>query len=384
MAKIFEGHAHHMYLTFKMPVRESVELFKKGFKLTDVEKVRFLSLPSEAMPERGEIKGIGFDETDHNENIKSIYFKSAFSPNAYAFAGLEYDKLDLKDKKSVADDLLRQVKEYKRVGFDGMKMFEGHPNTRAMIGYPLDDEIFDPYYDFCEKEGFPIIMHLVNPPTMWDRSKVSDYWVGRGCYFDESFPTFDQMQEEIIRMLEKHPKLKFTLAHFDFLTYAPKERLEKFLSFENTMLDVTPGGENYFNILKDKEYYVPFIKKHIDRFTYGTDFYNFAYYNAETYSSMVRPKLVRRFFETTTEHEYAGKKYVGIGLEQDMLDKLYYDNLNNLLKEPNKVDYDYFIAKCDEEIKKFDADHIEHHNLWCMKNDFISMKEKGYIEYFKD
>ena len=58
--------------------------------------------------------------------------------------------------------------------------------------------------------------------------------------------------------------------------------------------------------------------------------------------------------------------------------------LYNLLKEPNKIDYDYFIAKCDQVIKEFNVDHLEHHNIWCMKNDFISMKGKGYIEYFKD
>ena len=316
----------------------------------------------------------------------SLYFKSVFSPNAYAYAGLEYDKVDLKDKKAVQEELLRQVKEYKRAGFDGIKMFEGHPNTRMCIGYPLDDEIFDLFYDYCEKEGFPIIMHLVNDPSMWDRSQVSDYWISRGCYFDETFPTFDEMQEEIIRMLEKHPKLKFTLAHFGFLTFAPKERVEKFMSFENTMLDLTPGGENYFNILKDKEYWIPFIKKHIDRFTYGTDAYNFEYVGEElfTKSATTRPNLVRQFFETTKEYEYAGKKYRGIGLEQEMLDKIFYDNLNNLLKEPNKIDYDYCINKCNEIINEFNETTIQHHNVWCMKTDFISMKEKGYIEYFKD
>ena len=386
MAKVFEGHTHQMYYNNKMPVRESVTLYKKAFKLTDVERVRFLALPCHARPERENLRKIGFDETEHIDNTKAMYFKCAFSPKRYAYAGIEYDKVDFNDKKAGAKEILRQVKEYKRVGFDGMKMFEGHPNTRYMIGCPLDDEIFDPFYDFCEKEGFPIIMHLTNSPDMWDINKISAYWIGRGCYFDERFPSFDQMQEEIIRMLEKHPKLKFTLAHFGFLTFAPKQRVEKFISFENTMLDVTPGGENYFNILKDKEYWIPFIKKHIDRFTYGTDMYNTLYDNARCFEISVtrRPTLVRQFFETTKEYEYSGKKYCGIGLEQTELDKLYYDNLYNLLKEPNKVDYDYFIAKCDQVIKEFKADHLEHHNIWCMKNDFISMKEKGYIDYFKD
>ena len=386
MAKIFEGHIHSMYFKNKLPVRESVALYKKAFKLTEVQKCCFLAFPTHSRPERENIKGISPSQTERMENTRSMYFKCVFSPNAYAYAGLEYNKVDLKDKKAIAEDLLKQVKEYKRVGFDGIKMNEGHPNARAALGYPLDDEIFDLFYDYCEKEGFPIIMHLANNPNMWDMTKITPSWLRLGRYYDETFPTFDEMQEEIIRMLEKHPKLKFTLAHFGFLTFAPKSRLEKFMSFENTMLDVTPGGDNYFNILNDKEYYVPFIKKHIDRFTYGTDMYNTFYDNEKCFTISVtrRPNLVRQFFETNTEHEYNGQKFTGIGLEQAELDKLYFDNLNNLLKEPNNVDYDYFISKCDEEINNYDTEHLEHHNIWCMKNDFISMKEKGYIEYFKN
>ena len=386
MSKIFEGHAHHLFHVCKLPVRESVTLYKKVFKFNDIEKVRFLALPCEATPARKGVEGLGFDKTDHTDNLKALYFKSAFSPNAYAYAGLEYDKVDLKDKKAVQQELLRQVQEYKRVGFDGIKMFEGHPNTRLALGCPLDDEIFDLFYGFCEKEGFPIIMHLTNSPDMWDINKISAYWIGRGCYFDERFPSFDQMQEEFMRVLEKFPKLKFTLAHFGFLTFAPKSRLEKFISYENTMLDVTPGGENYFNILKDEDYYVPFIKKHIDRFTYGTDLYNTKYDKEEYFKASItnRANLVKRFFGTTGEYEYAGKKYRGIGLSQEMLNKIYYDNLMDLLKEPKKIDYDYCINKCDEIINEFDVIDIQYHNVWCMKNDFTSLKEKGYIEYFKE
>ena len=386
MTKVFEGHTHQMFHSNKMPVRESVEVYKKQFKLTNVERVRFLALPCHARPEKNTTRGIGWNETEHIDNTKAMYFKCVFAPKGYAYAGLEYDKVDFNDKKAGAEELLRQVKEYKRVGFDGIKMFEGHPDTRYMLGCPLDDELFDLFYDFCEKEGFPIIMHLTNNPNMWDMTKINPGWLRLGRYYDERFPTFDQIQEELIRAIEKHPKLKFTLAHFGFLTFAPKERVEKFMSFENTMLDLTPGGDNYFNILNDKEYWIPFIKKHIDRFTYGTDMYNFKYEGEELFTKSVtnRPNFVKRFFGTTEEYDYAGQKYRGIGLEQEMLDKIFYDNLYNLLKEPNKVDYDYFISKCDEVIKEFSVEHMEHHNIWCMKNDFISIKEKGYIEYFKE
>ena len=178
--KKFDGHLHTF--RFKVPVRESIGLFKRQFKRFNVERMTFLALPCDAVPGRVE-----WDKTDLLENLRVMYFKSVFSPNGYAYAGLEYNAVDVKDKAALSEELLRQVKEYKRVGFDGMKMYEGHPNHRKLLGYPLYDEVFDKYFDYCEKENFPIIMHLANPAYMWEEDKVDDYWKARGCFFDETY-----------------------------------------------------------------------------------------------------------------------------------------------------------------------------------------------------
>ena len=72
--KVFEGHLH---FTFKVPVRESVEIFKQEFKETGTEKFCFLSIPSH-----------GATGNDILQNTKALYYKTMFSPNAYAYAGL--------------------------------------------------------------------------------------------------------------------------------------------------------------------------------------------------------------------------------------------------------------------------------------------------------
>lgn len=366
--KVFDGHLHTF--RFKVPVRESINLFKRQFDRFGVDRMAFLALPLDALPGKVE-----FDKTDLTDNLKVMYFKSVFAPKAYAYAGLTYKGLNLKDKKAVGEELLRQVKEYKRVGYDGMKMYEGHPNMRKLL-FPLYDEVYDPYFDFCEKEGFPIIMHLANPAEFWDPNKVSDYWKTRGCFFDESYPTFKEFHEEVLKRLEKNPNLKFSLAHFGFLTY-DKFAAEKFMSFKNTMLDVCPGGENYFKILEDKDYWVKFIEKYADRITYGTDTYNFEYDNEENWLKNTgnRPLLVQNFFATDTEHVYIDKKYTGIGLSEKDVNKIFYENLYNRLGEPKPIDYDYFIEKCDELLFSADPESLSRYNLWCMKNDFITMKK---------
>ena len=373
--KVFDGHLHTF--RFKVPVRESIDLFKRQFERFNVEKMTFLALPLDALPGKVE-----FDKTDLLDNLRAIYFKSVFSPNAYAYAGLEYIGLDMKDKKAVSEDLLRQVKEYKKVGFDGMKMYEGHPNMRKLHGYSLDDEVFDPYYDYCEKEGFPIIMHLANPAEFWDASQVSDYWKARGCYFDETYPSFDDFHSEILKRLEKNPKLKFSLAHWGFLTYN-KKAAERFMSFENTTLDVCPGGENFFRILADKGYWIPFIEKYANRITYGTDSYNFEYDNEANWLKMTgnRPAFVQNFFQTglSEEHDYAGRKYTGIGLQKEVVEKIFYDNLCKMLGSPNVIAYDYFIEKCERLLETVSPDSLDRYNLWCMKNDFEEMKNGTFV-----
>lgn len=377
--KVFDGHLHTF--RFKVSVRESIGLFKRQFERFNVEKMTFLALPCDAVPNKVE-----WDKTDLLDNLRVMYFKSVFSLNGYAYAGLEYKGLDVKDKKAVAADLLRQVKEYKRVGYDGMKMYEGHPNHRKLLGYPLDDEIFDPYYDYCEKEGFPIIMHLANPAYMWDADKVSDYWKARGCYFDETYLPFHQFHEEILRRLEKNPKLNFTLAHFGFLTY-DKQAMNKFMSYANTKLDVCPAHDNYLNVLADKEYWIPFIEKYADRITYGTDSYNFEYDTEENWCKATgnRPTLVQNFFtkKQTDEYDYLGNKYTGINLSQSAQEKILYDNLDKMLGTPNVIDYDYFIKKCEKLLETAAPESLDRYNLWCMKNDFEAMK-KGAFVYDKE
>ncbi len=373
MYKKFDGHLHTF--RFKVPLRESIWLFKKEFEAFKVKKATFLALPCDPVPGR-----FGLETTDYIDNLRAMYFKCAFAPNAYAYAGLQYDKLDLSDKKAVAEDLLRQVKEFRKVGYDGMKMYEGHPNLHKILGYDLDDEVYDLFFDYCEKENFPIIMHLANAEYMWHKDQISEYWLQRGCCFDETFPSFNRLLEEVIKMLEKHPKLNFTLAHFGFMTY-DRKIAEKFMSFENTKMDVCPGTNNYVNITEDRGYWRDFFIRFADKIVYGTDTYNFDYENQAQFVKIsgIRPSMVERFLETDDTFDYAGNKLTGIKLPKKVLKKIYYSNLDTMMGEPQKPDFDYLIEKSRELLKGYSAKDFEYYNLWCMTHDFETFKKGGKI-----
>lgn len=361
--KVFDGHVHTC--TFNVPVREGVLLFKRQFERFDIEKMIFAAVPCHGFPGT-------FADTDHLDNLRVIYCKSAFAPNGYAYAGLEYDEIDLSDKKAAGEALRAQAERYRAVGYDGMKMLEGHPNMRKLLAFPLDDELFDPYYNFCEETGYPILMHLANPPDHWDANSVSEYWRGRGCFFgDGTYPSFCELQNEIVRRLDKNPKLCLTLAHFGFLTF-DKQLAERYMRYENTRLDVCPGGESYFNILKDPDYWIPFLEKYADRINYGTDTYTFEYWGEKTFRSAsgARPSLVRNFFLTKESHTYQKQEYRGIGLAPKLCEKIFYTNMASLLGTPRPIDYAYFLERIDALLATAVPGTLDEYNLRSMKYDF--------------
>ena len=81
MEKVFDSHVHY---SFEIALEETIAIFREEFAATGTEKYAFMSLPHHAK-EYG--LGVTFDDM---QNIKGLYLKHAFSPNAYCFAGLEH------------------------------------------------------------------------------------------------------------------------------------------------------------------------------------------------------------------------------------------------------------------------------------------------------
>ena len=79
------------------------------------------------------------------------------------------------------------------------------------------------------------------------------------------------------------------------------------------------------------------------------------------------------------EYDYIGRKYTGIGLREELRQKIFYDNLNDMMGKPNTIDYDYFIAKCEKLLENADPESLDRYNLWCMKHDFTSMKNGVFV-----
>lgn len=354
---VFDAHVHYLQ---PVPVRQSVENYKEIFELENAENVCFLSVPIE--------ESLVLDPL---QNLKGLYYKKMFEGMAYAFAGLEhYPEMPYEEK---ADDFLRQVKEYMSVGFDGIKMFEGQPKLRKYTGLALDDEAYDKFYTYLEENEIPVIMHIANPSEYWDRTKVSEAVIKMGRFFDETYPEFDELYAELFRMLDKHPNLHFTLAHWGFMSES-LETAERFMCYKNTGFDVTPGGEQYKHMLDtDREGWINFIKKYSDRIRYGADSYNFKKYENWEDTVLYRHELIHNFFETDTEHVYDVFTYRGIKLAPELRDKIYRQNATREFGSPKAIDIDYCIKKAKSLTGMFADGSLEEIDRKAMEEDLISI-----------
>lgn len=49
-----------------------------------------------------------------------------------------------------------------------------------------------------------------------------------------------------------------------------------------------------------------------------------------------------------------------------------------MMGAPKPIDFDYFIEKSNQLLQNEAPETLEHYNLWCMVNDFCSMKNGNY------
>ena len=333
MKKVFESHVH-----YERPnsLIDSVEAFNRAFDLTNAVKYLFLSLPC-------------YGKLDLTQNVKGLYFKKVYSPNAYCFAGLEHH-LDY-SQKEMEDSFLKQAEEYYNAGFDGMKMLEGKISERRKYPFKLSDKIFDKYYSFLEENAIPLTIHNGEPSEFWDKSKLSAYAIEQGWFCGEKDLKKNEVHDDIMAVLKKHPKLHLTLAHFGFMGDAP-EYAKRFLEdYEYTMFDMTPAGEEYFHMMERFDFWADFFVKHSNRIKYGTDTYNWEKFDSQKewdFNITYRPYFIQSWASGNGSFQYAGKEIKCAGFSNDVLDKIFFENAYKEYGEPRKINNEYVYNKIKE------------------------------------
>ena len=254
------------------------------------------------------------------ENLSALYWKTHYDRmQVYAFGGLhQFDCFCEIPYEKQAETLLS-------LGADGMKFLDMKPDYRKRLGKGLNDPSYDRMFSLLEERQVPVLIHSGDPETFWDPALVTEYQKKAGWFYgDGTFLKNEEIYAEVFSMLDKHPNLQVTLAHFFFLSNKPEEAVRVMETYPNVRFDLTPGGEMYLGFSKDIDFWHDFFIQYQDRILFGTDA------NANKSINGALNAFVRQAL-THDRNEYTGNCYGpmtirGLELPEDAVGKITYGN----------------------------------------------------------
>jgi uncharacterized protein len=194
----------------------------------------------------------------------------------------------------------------------------------------LDDPELDPIWQTAARLAIPVFIHTADPAEFFQPMDYqNERWLEMALYpdrryFDRTrFPSFEELMGERDRLLARHPKTTFVLAHLGWHA----NDLGRLAS----MMDKLPNihaevGAVLYDIGRQPRTAREFFTKYQDRLLFGKDSFQpdeYPYY--------------WRVFETNDEYfdyyrdYHAFWKLYGIGLPDDVLRKVYYANAVKLI-----------------------------------------------------
>ncbi len=238
-----------------------------------------------------------------------------------------------------------QIRLLTEAGSDGVKLGDGESG----FDVTRDDPMYDPLFTYCEENNVPVLYHVGGAVTIPARRVIQKShefvegppWLRYTEGVDDDKPAKDNVPlkvmenkwDEVDRMLQKHPRLKVTFAHFLFL-YEHFDRLSAlFDKYPCMKVDLTPCFDIYYSLSKHPEKAREFICDYKDRFIFGTD--------NEMEQDPIPHLIYQRAFLETDEPFFSIKWGVdlhGIRLPEDVLKLIYKNNYLERVDMGRKVD----------------------------------------------
>jgi predicted TIM-barrel fold metal-dependent hydrolase len=194
----------------------------------------------------------------------------------------------------------------------------------------LDDPELDPIWQTAARLNIPVFIHTADPSEFFQPLDYrNERWLEMALfpdrrYFDRSrFPAFEELMGERDRLVLKHPKTTFILAHLGWHA----QDLGRLAAMMDRMPNVhAEVGAILYDLGRQPRMAREFFTKYQDRILFGKDSFQpdeYPYY--------------WRVFETTDEYfdyyrdYHAFWKLYGIGLPDEVLRKVYYGNAVKLI-----------------------------------------------------
>ena len=199
----------------------------------------------------------------------------------------------------------------------------------------MDDSELDVVWETAGQLGIPVFVHTGDPAEFFEHLDFeNERWLEMALFPNRRFnnrsrfPEFDELMEERDRMLEKHPNTTWVLAHMSWYTQDLGRLGELFDRFPNVYAEV---GAVLYDLGRQPRFARDFFVKYQDRILFGKDSFQpdeYSYY--------------WRVFETEDEYfdyyrdYHAFWKLYGMGLPDEVLRKVYYENALRIIPDMPK------------------------------------------------
>ncbi len=215
------------------------------------------------------IPTINYMDCTVDENLMALYVKDKYKKaQITVFGGLYYDAIN----NFYRTPFLKQAEKLLELGCDGIKLIEEKPSFRRHVGFGLNAKQYDAMFDMLEEKQIPLLIHVADPDTFWDRSKLTPEIISYGwCYDDPSYLSYNEVYDEIFARMDRNPKLKVVFAHFMFLSNDLEKARWVLERYPNVGFDLTPGWEMYVGFSTRIDDWREFFTKYSNRIFYGTD-----------------------------------------------------------------------------------------------------------------
>lgn len=268
--------------------------------------------------------------------FRGLYLQQCLSnvkenaPNRFGlFVNLDWEKIDEDDFATNNLEILRQAKSDGAIGlkvYKGLGLTDVDKNGQRIA---IDDPRLDPIWAECGRLDFPVLIHSAEPHSFWlPKDKNNERWLELkqkpNRYRDPAkVPSFESIIAEQHHIFEKHPNTTFINAHLGWMGN-DLDRLGAHLDrYPNVVTEI---GAVLAELGRQPRRARQFLIDYQDRVLFGKDAYNVKEYY--TYFRVLETE--DEYFDYYRKRHAFWKMY-GLGLPDDVLQKLYYKNALRIL-----------------------------------------------------
>ena len=251
------------------------------------------------------------------------------------FVNVDFSTVDNEKDVEAQADIIRDAVANGAIGLKVYKSLGLSDKDSEGNRVAVDDPRLSPIWDVCGELGIPVLIHSADPFPFWQpKDEKNERWYELkekpNRFYGESdfIPPFEDIIKEQHRMFKRHPNTTFINAHLGWLAH-DLERLGKHLDEHPNV--VTEFGAVIAELGRQPIAARKFMIKYQDRIMFGKDTYK----KEEYY-------LYFRVLETNDEYfDYFRKRHAfwkmyGLGLPDEVLKKIYYENALNLFPSISK------------------------------------------------